>query len=150
MKQLISIRCTRCSPVVAERKVPAELRCIPNAPVQADVDHLWPGLAVHPFHTHREDGTVVNIFRSSHVNGSEEREQIGWVVTHIRSGVIMGALFERKEQALVARQLLGDLPVDWTLSYDELQSPVIMVQMAKILRDCGGVGLGYGGHHTHD
>lgn len=150
MKDLVEICCPVCSPHPSERNVPPDRRKIPNAPVQADVDPLWPGLAVHPLHQHDNEGRIHRgLFRSMAVRGGEEREQVGWVVTHIRSGIVLGAVYERKEQALVARQMLGDLPVDWTLASEQLQSPVLMVQMAPIVAACGGVGYGYGGVHGH-
>lgn len=94
--------------------------------VPAVTDPEAVGLAINRMHVHGAAGPLA------------ERS---WVVTHLTSGVVMGAGYVEQAQAEYALRLLGSVPVDWRLPYQDpaLHTPELRAAMNAIIAEARGL-----------
>lgn len=89
-----------------------------------------PGLAVNLMHVHGRGGRI-------------ERMD-AWVVTHVASGLVVGAGYEQRVQAESALLLLGGMPVDWGQPYEKLQAPELVAAIRDVVERAQGLDTGLG------
>lgn len=87
------------------------------------------GLAVHNMHVHR---------------GGRIERMPAWVVTHLRSGLVVGAGYETRARAEAALLLLGSMPVDWGEPYERLQAPELVAAIRDVVARSAGLDTGLG------
>lgn len=99
-----------------------------QATVEGLIDPVAPGLAVTRMHAHNGRGELMLL--------------PAWVVTHTGSGVVVGAGYERRDQAEAALLLLGGLDVDWRQPPSRLRHPHLVAAIRACVEAAEGIDTG--------